>query len=222
MNPVSWIIRLRKLVDTLCPHIIKIVCLLLYHCHLIFITTLNLCRSQNQCFDLRFLATFTNWNTIQSFCQIPQRLRYQTLGEWSRRSPHFFPPMKPTDSFDLSYLNPVDEKAHISAIASVRAAVASTTNMESLLAQLQSISTLLEFILSGEIFWISIAWLYIKTTQHHQNVPRYYQRIFYPNTQPRLTCSRPLQINLYNNFTGRYFQYRVHYQWKFPNKLMGA
>ena len=60
--------------------------------------------------------------------------------------------MKPTDSLDLSYLNPVDEKACISAIASVRAAVASTTNMESLLAQLQSIPTLLEFILSGEFF----------------------------------------------------------------------
>ena len=165
-KPVSWIIRLRKLVDTLCPHIIKIVCLLLlYRCHLIFVTVLNPCRSQNQCFDLRFLSTFTNWNTIRSFCQIPQRLRYQTLGERNRRSPHFFPPMKPTDFLDLSYLKPVDEKACISAIASVRAAVASTTNMESLLAQLQSIPTLLEFILSGKFFWISIAWLYIKTTQ---------------------------------------------------------
>ena len=125
---------------------------------------------------------------------------------------------------DLSCLNPAaltHESARLFAVTSVKTAVTFNTNLEALLAQLQSIPKLLEFILSGEFFSISVALSYFNSTQRLQNVLRCYQRIFYRSTPLPLKASHlPSQTHSYNNSTPRCSQYRGRYQWRYPNNLM--
>ena len=201
-----------------------------YCCHLILVTALNPCRPLETPFHCSVLLSEVIVLTrAASRCGM---LRYKTTSQRSWRStftfraicPHRITPMESKDLFDLSCLNPVPltgESARF-AVAAVKAVVAVNTNLELLLAQLLSIPKFLEFILSGRLFWISIAWFCFDTAQRLKNVPRYCRRVFYRNIPLPLRPSRhPLRTHFYNNSIRRYSQYRGCYQRKYPINLMG-